>query len=382
MGGEDLCRRLAAVSDWTRLQNLALRHAMLPLLYFQVARTCPDAVPKQTFTQLQLVGRANAERSIRLAATLIGILDHLDAHGVPAVAFKGPLLAEYAYGDVALRNFQDLDLFVAQHHLAAARHLLEARGFRVDHEMPANRQSAREAFHQILRRDSVTVELHWRTGPSYVLPVFQADELLLHSRPTTLIGRSVATLDSADLLLVLCVHGHAHRWSELELVAALARVLARAEYGDPELVLHQARSRACLRRCLIGVMLAKNLAGATLPHAFEAAIAADGTARHLASSAALFDDASRGGLRRRLRASLWRASALDDRRDAVRLGLLQVFAPRDEDLLQASARGSLPGLAHGLRLRKVVRSAKRRWRSGISRTSSGTRRASGREWDH
>jgi Uncharacterised nucleotidyltransferase len=342
---------------------------MLPILYSCIVRACPDGVPTPIFEELRLINRANAERCMRDAAALLNILASLHAHGIAAVAFKGPVLSEYAYGDVTLRTFQDLDLFVTKSDLVHARQVLEAQGFRGQPELPAGRRSS-AAFHQGLRGHGVTVELHWRTGPAYIPPAFQADELLRRSRPATLLGRPVLTLDPADLLLALCVHGHSHRWSQLELVAALARVLAKGEFGDPGLFLERAQSRGCLRRCLVGALMAKDLAGAELPQEFEAAIASDRLARRLASKAIFLSDASRNSVDPRFGATVWRALALDKPKDAVRLAALRVFAPREVDMIEAGSSRSLPGLAHLMRIRRLLRSLRDRRRRGRSNTSS------------
>jgi hypothetical protein len=367
----ELRSALAAVTDWQRLRDLALRHAMLPMLYSRVVRAGPEVVPTSIFEELQLTNRANAERSIRLTTALLNILASLHARGIAAAAFKGPVLSEYAYGDVTLRTFQDLDLFVAKSDLVRARQVLEAKGFRDERKLPEGRRSRAEEYHQILRADGVTVELHWRTGPAYIPPAFQADELLRRSHPATLLGRPVLTLDPADLLLALCVHGHSHRWSQLELVAALARVLAKGEFGDPGLFLQGAQSRGCLRRCLVGALMAKDLAGAELPQEFEAAIASDRLARCLASKAIFLSDASRNSVEPRFGAIVWQALALDKPKDAVRLAALRVFAPREVDMIEAGSSRSLPGLAHLMRIRRLLRSLRdRRRRGGRSNTSS------------
>ena len=54
----------------------------------------------------------NARRNLHLTGELFRILDCLDAHHIPAIPYKGPTLAEKVYGDLALRDFSDLDVLV------------------------------------------------------------------------------------------------------------------------------------------------------------------------------------------------------------------------------------------------------------------------------
>lgn len=354
------------VRDWQGLSELALRHGMLPLMYSSILRARPK-VPRSALGELQSINRANAEKSIRLTAALLRILAVLNAEGVFAVPFKGPLLSQDAYGDLTMRNFQDLDLLVAKPQAVQASEVLASHGFLREHQYSASRPSGEEEFHHMLRRDGITVELHWQTGPPYVPAAFQDGELLERSRPCTLLGRPVQTLDPADLLLALCIHGYAHRWSQLEHVATLARVLARGEFGDSAAFLRNARSRGALRRCLVGLLLANRLAGAQLSLDFQRALKSDRIVDCLASKARLFDS-SPGFVGPRLGAAVWRGAALDKPTDGLRMIALQILAPRDQDVVDA--KSSRLRVAPLIRLRRLLASVCMRRRA--RRRSSGS----------
>ncbi len=47
-----------------------------------------------------------------MTAELKAVMGWLEAGDVPAIAYKGPTLAAWAYGDIALREFCDLDILV------------------------------------------------------------------------------------------------------------------------------------------------------------------------------------------------------------------------------------------------------------------------------
>jgi hypothetical protein len=55
-----------------------------------------------------------ARKNLRFTAELIRILNCLESHGIAAIPFKGPTLAESVYGNLALREFSDLDILVRQ----------------------------------------------------------------------------------------------------------------------------------------------------------------------------------------------------------------------------------------------------------------------------
>ena len=73
-----------------------------------------------------------AIHALYLTAELLRILRLLDAHAIRAVPLKGPALAQSLYGDLALREFCDLDVLVQETDLRKARGLLEAQGYHLD----------------------------------------------------------------------------------------------------------------------------------------------------------------------------------------------------------------------------------------------------------
>src|SRR5687767_3621410 len=94
--------------DGARLLHLARTHGVLPLLYRSLHTIGPDLVPQDALTTLRHHVRANAQRNLFLAGTLLKLVRLLEAHGIAAIPYKGPVLATLAYGNVALRQFGDL----------------------------------------------------------------------------------------------------------------------------------------------------------------------------------------------------------------------------------------------------------------------------------
>ena len=62
--------------------------------------------------QLRERYHSNARRNLFLVSELLKLLKLLESHGIGAIAFKGPVLALYAYGNLSLRQQLDLDILV------------------------------------------------------------------------------------------------------------------------------------------------------------------------------------------------------------------------------------------------------------------------------
>ena len=107
-------RLVGLLTDWDDLISTGNFHGVLPLLYTSLRHVCDQAVPSSPMTELRARFHSNSARNLFLAARLLKILQLLEANGISAVAFKGPTLAVIAYGNLALREFCDLDVLVKE----------------------------------------------------------------------------------------------------------------------------------------------------------------------------------------------------------------------------------------------------------------------------
>ena len=97
--------------DWEAVLRLAERHGTSSLV-FQNLAGLGGVVPAGVLAAVRQDYERNIHKSLFLARELICVLDCLDALGVEAVPYKGVVLSEVYYGDVAMRQAGDIDLFV------------------------------------------------------------------------------------------------------------------------------------------------------------------------------------------------------------------------------------------------------------------------------
>ena len=252
-------RALAGSIYWDGTIELAERHGVLPLVYWSLSRVVGVEVPRPVMATLAERFRANALWSLRLAGYLVQLMTALEARQIRAVAWKGPALSMAAYGHLALRTFSDLDLLVARPDLERAGAALRAHGLRPEASLPDLR------VWPFTRPDGLVVELHWAPAPwPFVSDLRTSD---LHREAVAMGDHSIGHLAPADLLVVLCVHGSKHRWDRLQWIVDLAELIQ----ARPDLDWTRARSLAAgsgtLRMLRLGLRLAQDLVGASLPAA-------------------------------------------------------------------------------------------------------------------
>jgi hypothetical protein len=223
-------------------------------------------VPQAELDRLRQQIHANTRHNLFLAGTLLKILRLLEAYGIVALPYKGPVLAAMAYGNVALRQFGDLDLLVRSQDADRAKALLWAQGYRwLGGRPPAPFPRWLKVYELCSADGQVLVELHWAlTSATFFFPL---DPAPLWTRLETvfLLETPVRSLAPEDLLLVLCVHGAKHHWSRLGWICDIAALLRTTPQLNWQRCLTQARQLGGQRMLALGLRLAHDLLGAPFP---------------------------------------------------------------------------------------------------------------------
>jgi len=333
-GWEDRVREaLRREPDWDLLRRTAADHGVLPFLYARLKETAQDLVPQAEMERWKGLYQANARRNLVLTARLLKVLRVFEEHGIRAVPYKGPALAEAAYGDVALRTFCDLDLLVRERDLPKVKELLGTGGFRqryafTERQEKAFRKRTCEYTFEA-GNGEILLDVHWRLAGRYML---RKDIGGVWDRigAGRLGGGNVLLLSDEDTLLMLCLNGTFHLWTRLGSVCDVARFLeARAGIDLPG-VLRTAEESGLRRAVLLGLGLARDLLGAELPEGIGEEIEKDravGTLRaHVRST--LFRREAEPGFRE---TAGFQLKAKDRFADKVGYVMIRALLPTVED---------------------------------------------------
>jgi hypothetical protein len=271
--------------DWELVARMAAWHAVGPILY-RVLSGCPENVPAAILDDLRRRFRANAMRNAYLASELVQITSLLKEKEVPVIAFKGPVLARAAYGDLSLREFIDLDILVRPSDLRMTRDLLFSQGYRS--RFSGLGEKERDFFlwgeEPFGNKDGlVWIDVHWQMNPQYFAYAPEGDALWRRTVPVELQGATVNTLSTSDLLLHLCVHGAKHGWTALGWICDVA-VLAHFDPGlEWPRMMAEATSLGGRRLLLLGLYLAYDLLGAAIPDELISMARDDGVTVNIAA---------------------------------------------------------------------------------------------------
>ena len=278
-GGRETIQRLAGSGlDWEAFIALAGIHGLLPLVYRHVDTAAAEIVPRPVLVELWGRHERTAQRNRAMTRQLLEILAALEAAGVPAIPYKGPALAFSVYGDVAMREYGDLDILVRAKDLLRGKAVLQAQGYSPEYPLEPAVESAflraPSQHHMVLAcADRAPVELHWKTDPDF--PVELDDDAWWTGLERVGLEQGVVRrVADRELLLILCLHGSRHWWGSLGWLVDVAEMIRQGPQVDWGWILARAKSLGCERRLALGVHLAQRLLGAPLPEAVRRRVAA------------------------------------------------------------------------------------------------------------
>jgi SAM-dependent methyltransferase len=291
---------LAAGPDWTRVVRLALHHKVTPLLFRALARR-PE-VPAEIRAALRQHHAEQAHHGLALVEELLSLVAALERAGVAALPFKGPALAQLAYGSLAARLAGDLDLLVRPEDLPRVAAELDARGYLEQTLYKTGRplDAAEDAWYRVYQgeycylrpSDGMVVEPHWLLAPRPLAVELDMAGIWERARPFPLAGRSVLGMALEDLVLALCIHGSKHEWTELRWIGDVAELAARHPGLDWAAAHARAAEAGCARMLRLGLALAERVLGEPLPAALRDEVRNDASVHALAAQveAKLFCD--------------------------------------------------------------------------------------------
>ena len=150
----------------------------------------------------------------------------------------------------------------------------------------------------------------------------------------------VRTLSPEDLLLILCVHGAKHLWSQLGWISDVAELVRGHPSADWPWLLAEARALGSERMLLLGLFLARDLLDAPLPEAVRPALRADRVVESLAGQVVERLFGRPRGAAGVLESALFHLRAREHVRDRLRYGvrLAMTTTPGDWALLPLPVR--------------------------------------------
>jgi|HubBroStandDraft_6_1064221.scaffolds.fasta_scaffold198002_1 hypothetical protein len=309
--------------NWADLIRIAAPHGLLPLLHRNLSLVCDDQVPPRTLEQLRRYHESVARRNAIHAGELFDLLDLLEANHIPAIPFKGPILGLFAYGDLSLREFTDLDIVVHESDLWRTWNVMTRHGYVPEDgggALAERRPLPPGGKHWAFKcQNRLTLEIHWRFIEKSFGSQLEPADVWSSVRSSTVSGRSLQVIPPEQMLVLLSIHLASHLWRRLNWICDIAAIVNSKPDIDWELLLRTAQRVGCERILSVSLLLSKNLFGSSLPRHVDERFGKDEV------SALIVQEVS-DGLFTETKLEFWRI-------DSVRYAIIQ--RERQKDRFQA-----------------------------------------------
>ena len=255
----------ALPSDWEGLADAADRHGMSTWMHAAVA-DWPDA-PEQVRDRIAARARLQRMRALQAVSELSTVTALLNGAGIESVAIKGPLFAQWLYGDTGMRRFADLDLLIDRALRDRALQTLGTAGYRLPGGLSA--AAARTVFAgtgawPLVHDTAIGIDLHWKLqAVGFGAPLGSGD-VLRESETTIVAGSTIRVPAPAHAAALALLHAAKHLWASLELVLAIAHLTRRSDVDWTRV--HRIATRAgAWRGAAAGLVLAGEIFAVEAP---------------------------------------------------------------------------------------------------------------------
>jgi hypothetical protein len=272
--------------DWDYLLSEVAENSITPLFDRAIRAADPAAIPPEPLARLKSASRANTVRCLFLAAELNKILGLFDSAGIPAIPYKGPVAAAQAYGDITLREFEDLDIILRQRDLPRAHKIVLSLGYQpkfpwiLSPGAAASLVPGEYNYRDEARR--AMVELHTEITLRHFPVVPDLDDFSRRLVPLDVSGHTLRTFCIEDALPVLCIHGSKDFWERLSWIADVSELVQAHPALNWDAVEQRAESLKAQRMLHLGLALAAGLLDAPLPGEVQARVQSDPAAARVA----------------------------------------------------------------------------------------------------
>ena len=260
------------------MRSRAIDHGLVGLAGNTLVQAAPESVPpeiQQAFQAFVAQTRNSNQALLNELARLIGQLANA---GVETIAFKGPVLAKQAFGDLGLRGFRDLDFLIHDDDLPKTIKVLCECGYE------RNGKFTSEQFHlihllqgqEIMFKSGVgAIEPHTRLTSLKMALDIDYDGLWRRAGREDIFGHQILTLAPEDTMIVLAIHGGKELWWDIKWCCDVADFIASHPQLDWNTIIERARAQGCYRMLVVMASLARTYLGARIPDFLVAAETGD-----------------------------------------------------------------------------------------------------------
>lgn len=249
--------------DWDYLIQKAAEHNVFLLFYQSLKNACPELIPGFVAGKLQVEAQRRIAGNLFLTQQLFQVLDLFAANDIQVVPFKGLIWATLAYGNMALREFCDLDILVRPRDFSKAKELLVEQGY---HDKFLGSKEQEIAQVQMVRKDGqVKIDLHFGLVPQEFYLQLDSESFFEGLQTVSIAGRDIATFSPENSLALGYIHGTKDNWGLLKRICDFAALIRTYPDVDWQNVVPRCGTNYSDRSFWLGAAIVKTYLQISLP---------------------------------------------------------------------------------------------------------------------
>lgn len=217
--------------DWEYIFGIALRHHLVPILCSNLNHNYfSNKIPMKIRRILQDFFKKNTAKNLLFMKEMLNIVKLLNKHGITLIPYKGPILAQQVYGNLAMRQFNDLDFFIKKEDFTIIKEILLSEGyqpiFNFNSFQERNYMKSQRELKFFHESKGIYLELHWKFSGIFLdLPSSAESIFLKDLNSFTIAGVSIPEISPENLLLILSIHNANHHWDRISWLVDIALLI-------------------------------------------------------------------------------------------------------------------------------------------------------------
>jgi len=264
--------------QWEQLLNLAAFHKVCPLLHKSIQNWKGNAnVPMVIQKQLKKKVLQITIQNLFQSKSLLQILSLFQAHQIRVIPYKGIVLSEKAYKNIAMRQSNDLDLLIQFKDFEGVKKLLLKEGYKENFVLPErfekNRIKYGCEYGFILNKKGqpqIKIDLHWYVGDKQQQLNLSYADFTPFISSGEWAGLETDLLSPEGLLLSTIIHHSKEKWNRLSYVTDVAALLVKYHTTlNWELLINMTKQKNIENIFYLGVGMAQSFVDISLPLAIQ-----------------------------------------------------------------------------------------------------------------
>jgi len=194
--------------------QLLKRHRLIPTLYKFISAN-PNILPNDINKKINLLQQRITKRSLSQLSELIKIRNHFDKLNIAWFTLKGPILAQQLYGNIAYRDYRDIDIFIEEEKLLFTLDVLLKHDYDTKNKLLA--KDLVKVNHNIELINTKTknkIELHWKLFANEYL--FSFEDVNKIKENYLFDNNAIPTVNIPSHYGYIFIHSALHQWNEIQ----------------------------------------------------------------------------------------------------------------------------------------------------------------------